>query len=453
MLAKASKLTRASNKRIPPKNAMTNSHASALEDGSPAAASRLGSNFTLVAAIALGNGLEMFDFTIFSFFQVVIGRQFFPSTTPFVSLLMATAMFGAGFVVRPVGGVALGAYADRAGRKRAMLLTIALMATGTAIIGLTPTYAQIGALAPFLIMTGRLLQGFSAGGEVGASTALLADAAPRKDRGFMISWQMASQGGAALSGAMTAFLLSAVLSPIEIEDWGWRIPFLFGLLLGPLGYAIRATLHESPLANRSARGATLPTLKAFRRSLAAGSLLMVGGTASMYIVVFYMPTYLTVALHMPASTSFLASCVSGMILMVGSPLAGKLSDRLAKRKPFVACSRLLGAVLIYPAFLLVNHTANPCAAIAAISVLACCLTLGSGATFQLLLESFPKAIWSTGFSTIYSIGVSLFGGFAPFVVTWLIKRTGDPLSPAHYMVACSLVSMIALIAIRERGAE
>ncbi|WGS52296.1 MFS transporter [Paraburkholderia sp. D15] len=408
----------------------------------------------MIAAVTLGNGLEMFDFTIFSFFAVLIGQQFFPSSTPFNALLLVMATFGAGFVMRPLGGIAIGAYADRAGRKPAMTLTIGLMAAGTALIGLAPTHAQIGALAPLPIVLGRLLQGFSAGGEIGASTTLLAEAAPRSQRGFMISWQMASQGGAALAGALTGFLLTALLSPRQLADWGWRVPFLFGLLIGPLGYAIRRTLHETHPTPSRIRNPVGPVFTTHRRALVSGILLMVGGTASMFIVVLYMPTYLVVALHMPASVSYVAASAAGAILLLGSPLAGRLSDRLTHRKPFVAYSRLLGAALIYPAFWLLNR--NPQSgwiAVAAIAVLAGCLALGSGASFQLLAESFPKQVRSTGFSTIYSVGVSVFGGFAPFIVTWLIGVTGDLMAPAHYMIICSLVSLLALAPLKEQFAE
>lgn len=409
--------------------------------------------FPVIAAVTLGNALEMFDFTIFSFFAVMIGKQFFPATTPLASLLMTMATFGAGFVMRPLGGLVMGTYADRFGRKPAMMLCTSLMAVGTGMIGVTPSYDSIGVLAPLLIVTGRLLQGFSMGGEVGASTALLAEATLRSSRGFMISWQMASQGAAALVGALTGYLLSTFLSQQELDSWGWRLPFLFGLLLGPLGYAIRSMLHETPPIESRKGHAVRLVFSRFYHPLITGVLLMTGGTASMFIVVFYMPTYLVVGLHMPTSVSFLGACLAGAILLVGSPFAGLLSDRLARRKPFVIFSRLLGASLIYPAFWLLNHTAQPALALVAIGALAGCLTLGSGASFLLLVESFPQAVRATGFSLVYSIGVSIFGGFAPFVVTWLIEVSGDPMSPAHYMIVCSIVSLIALIPMKEHSTE
>ncbi|MDB5783555.1 MFS transporter [Caballeronia mineralivorans] len=410
------------------------------------------SKVALIAATTLGNGLEMFDFTIYSFFAVLIGKLFFPSHTAFGSLLMAVATFGIGFVMRPLGGLLIGNYADRVGRKAAMTLTIALMAAGTAVIGLAPTYAQIGIFAPLLIVLGRLLQGFSAGGEIGVSTTLLMESGVSATRGFLVSWQLASQGGAALAGASSGFLLSHFLAPVDLESWGWRAPFLCGLLIGPVGFYIRRTLHETRQAAPREGSAFREVMASYRRQLCIGILTIVGSTASMYIVVFYMPTYLIRVLHMPSSTAFLSGCVAGAVLLIGSPLAGLLSDRLPRRKPLVVGSTLLGAVLIYPAFWLLNHTTQLSVALFVIAALVGCLALGSSSAFLLLMEGFPKHVRATGFSVIYSIGVSVFGGFAQFIVTWLISVTGNPMSPAWYMVTCSAVSLGALAALHEQRA-
>jgi MHS family proline/betaine transporter-like MFS transporter len=411
------------------------------------------SKFALIAATTLGNGLEMFDFTIYSFFAVLIGKLFFPSHTAFGSLLMAVATFGIGFVMRPLGGIVIGNYADRAGRKAAMTLTIALMALGTATIGLAPTYAQIGLYAPLLVVLGRLLQGFSAGGEIGASTTLLMESGVQSTRGFLVGWQLASQGAAALVGALSGFLLSHFLAPADLESWGWRIPFLCGLLIGPVGLYIRRALDETHHATARESSAFRELMAGHLRQVCVGVLMMVGGTASMYIVVFYMPTYLIRVLHMPPSTAFLSGCVAGAVLLIGSPLAGLLSDRLPRRKPLVVGATVLGAVLIYPAFWLLNHTAQLGVALIVIAALAGCLALASSSVFLILMEGFPKHVRATGFSVVYSIGVSVFGGFAQFIVTWLISTTGNPMSPAWYMVTCSAVSLVALAALKEHRAD
>lgn len=411
------------------------------------------SKFAVVAATTLGNGLEMFDFTIYSFFAALIGKLFFPSHTALGSLMMAVATFGIGFVMRPLGGILIGNYADRAGRRAAMTLTIALMALGTALIGLAPTYMQIGFFAPLLIVVGRLLQGFSAGGEIGASTTLLMESGTQATRGFLVSWQLASQGAAALVGALSGYLLSHFLSPADLESWGWRVPFLCGLLIGPVGLYIRRALHETHQNTLRESSAFREVLAHYRRQVVVGILVIVGGTASMYIVVFYMPTYLIHVLHMPPGTAFLSGCVAGAVLLVGSPLAGLLSDRLPRRKPLVAGSTMLGGVLIYPAFWLLNHTSQLGVALTVIAALVSCLALGSSSGFLILMEGFPKHVRATGLSIVYSIGVSVFGGFAQFIVTWLISATGNPMSPAWYMVTCSAVSLCALALLKEQRAD
>ncbi|MCC8393599.1 MFS transporter [Paraburkholderia sp. MMS20-SJTR3] len=407
------------------------------------------SRFTLIAATSLGNGLEMFDFTIYSFFAVTIGKLFFPSDSAFGSLLMAVGTFGIGFVMRPLGGIVIGNYADRAGRKAAMTVTIALMALGTAFIGLAPTYATAGLLAPVIIIVGRLLQGFSAGGEIGASTTLLMESATSRTRGFLVSWQIASQGGAALIGALFGFTLSHLLSPAALESWGWRVPFLCGLLIGPVGLFIRRALHETHVQEAREKSAFREALSEHKRALIVGILMIVGSTATMYIAVFYMPTYMIRVLHMPAGTAFVSGCVAGAMLLVGSPLAGLLADRLKRRKPVVMATTLCSALLIYPAFWLLNHTASVGAALAVVAALVACLAFGSPAGFLLLLESFPKQVRATGISVVYSFGVSLFGGFAQFIVTWLLSATGNPMSPAWYMIGCGAISLCALAAMRE----
>nr|WP_231752986.1 MFS transporter [Burkholderia sp. TSV86] len=249
-----------------------------------------------VAAAALGNGLEFFDFTVYSFFAALIGKLFFPATTDIGALMVSLATFGVGFVARPLGSIAIGAYADRAGRKPALVLTVGLMALGTGMIGFAPTYAAIGVAAPVLVVTGRLLQGFSAGGEVGAATTLLMESGGARRRGEMVSWQMASQGAAALVGAFVAAALSRLLPHDALMSWGWRVPFVFGLLIGPLGFYLRRhlddTLHQAVAAaeaHGAAAGMPAAPSRAARiswRQIMAGTLLVVGGTSTMYTIVF-----------------------------------------------------------------------------------------------------------------------------------------------------------------------
>jgi MHS family proline/betaine transporter-like MFS transporter len=411
------------------------------------------SRLRLIVATGLGNGLEIFDFTIFSFFATIIGKEFFPSHTQFGSLLMAVATFGAGFIVRPLGGIVLGNYADRAGRKASMTLTILLMALGTAGIGLTPTYARIGLLAPVLIVASRLLQGFSAGGEVGVSTTLLMESGGVRSRGFMTSWQSASQGGAALAGALSGFALSHLLTHAQLESWGWRLPFLLGLLIGPVGLYIRNRLPETYRNDSGGISAFRELLQSYRGVLVLGIMIFAGRTALMYIFVFYMPTYMISVLHMARTTAFLSGCVAGGTLLLVSPLAGLLADRLERRKGLIVWPTIVGTVLIYPAFWLLNQAAALGVALAIIAAFVACLTLGASASFLLLTEVFPKRVRSTGLSVIYSFGAAVFGGFAQFIVTWLISVTGNPLSPVWYAIAGSLITLFALWRFPERRVE
>ncbi|POZ61145.1 MFS transporter [Chromobacterium alticapitis] len=405
-----------------------------------------------IVAVSLGNWLELYDFTVFSFFAVLIGKLFFPSHSEYGSLLMALATFGIGFVMRPLGSVVIGRIADRAGRKPALTLTIWLMAGGTALIGLAPTYDSIGVLAPLLIVAGRLLQGFAAGGEVGAATSFLMESGARNRRGFMVSWQMATQGGAVLAGALSGALLSHFLSAEALERWGWRLPFLLGLLVGPVGLYIRRRLDETHHAEPSAQPGLAELIRSRRGQLALGVMLIMGGTANMYVVSHYLPSYLIKVLHQPPASALLAGCAAGLVLLLASPLAGKLADRLPRRKPLLLAVNALSALLTLPCFMLLQAAPSMQTALTLALTLTALLALGSPAGFLLVMEAFPRHSRATGLAIVYASGVTLFGGFAQFIVTWLISVSGNPLAPAWYIMACSSASLLALLAFREEQA-
>ena len=407
----------------------------------------------MVAATVIGNGIEMFDFTVYSFFAVLIGKLFFPTDTPLGSLLLSVATFGLGFTTRPLGAIILGSYADRHGRKAAMLATMALMMVGSLLIACAPTYAQIGIFAPILIIVGRLLQGFSAGGEIGAATTLLMESSTANRRGFQVSWQMASQGAAALAGALIATWLSSSLSPADLEQWGWRVPFLIGLLIMPVGLYLRRHLDET---HKTAKVESSPVRELFAgygEKLLLGVLIIAGGTVSMYVVVYYMPTYMIRILHMPPTTSFFSSCLSGLTLLVVAPLGGLLADRLRSRKTLCMFTSVLSLLLIYPAFWLLNYSADLVVSLSLIVGMTACMALGSAASFLLLLEAFPVNVRATGVSIIYATGVTLFGGTAQLAVTWLIAKTGDPFMATWYMVGFGVISLIALVLYPEQASD
>ena len=372
----------------------------------------------LIAACTIGNALEFYDFVIYSFFAATIGALFFPAESPTVQLLLSLATYGVGFFLRPLGGVVLGRYADRRGRKAATILTLFLMALGTAMIGLAPTYAQIGIFAPVLVVLGRLLQGFSAGGEIGASTTLLAECAPAEERGFFGSWQMASQGIAVMVAAALALTINTMLTPEQVQAWGWRLPFILGVMIVPVGLWLRRALketHGSEAKGGTRKGLTLSAaLRTHLPRIIAGVAVIIGGTAANAVIVLYMSTYAIRQLGMAPTTALLAGITAGFMTFAVSPLAGALTDRIGRKK-VIGAAYLALAILIYPAFE--------------------------------LLTLFPSV--QTLLAVVVVLGVAVFGGFGQFIVTWLIGATGSPLAPAGYVTACCIVTLLALRALHE----
>jgi MFS family permease len=419
----------------------------------PSAPAQSISTRSLIVATTIGNAFEFFDLTVYSFFAVLLGKLFFPLATSQQQLLLSVGTFGVGFVARPLGGVMFGLIADRFGRVAAMNLTLLAMALGTGLIGLTPTYAQIGIAAPLLVLVARLLQGFSAGGEVGVATTLLAERARVGQRGFITSWQFASQGAAALAGSFVGFLLSHFLDTASLESWGWRVPFLAGVLIAPLGLYLRARLGDDahPASDARQSGGVLRTV--FTRDgkqLLFALLLVIGGTSAHFIVLYYMSIYAIKVLHLPMDTAMWCGILSGAVMLVMSPVGGSWSDRYG-RKRVTFISRALLTLLILPGFLAITHKPSVLTLYLVISGLAALHSINAGATGPLLPELFPRSTRATGLSLSYAAGVSIFGGFAQFIVTWLIGATGEPTSPAWYVIVCGLLSLVPLAFITERA--
>ncbi len=415
------------------------------------------SHARIIAACTIGNALEFYDFVIFSFFARTIGALFFPSQDPNAQLLLAFATYGVGFLMRPLGGVVLGAYADRKGRKRATVLTLMLMALGTAMIGLAPVYANAGVLGAIVVVLGRLIQGFSAGGEVGASTTLLAEHAPREQRGFFGSWQLASQGLAVLVAAGAALTITSTLSPAQINEWGWRVPFILGVMIVPVGLWLRSALEETHANEDHEKTRAVSSLGvAFREHLGkivAGVGLIIGGTAANAVVVLYMATYAVTQLKLAPSVGLLAGVTAGLVTLAAAPIGGALSD-IVGRKTVAGVSYGLILLLIYPAFLYLNASPTVATLLAVVAVLGVLNATGGATIIITLAEIFPVEVRATGMSLVYALGVAIFGGFGQFIVTWLISATGSPIAPAYYVMACSLATIVALTAIPEmKGRE
>lgn len=368
--------------------------------GTPAGTRAAAKKRRLIAAAAVGNALEFYDFTVYSFFAILIGKLFFPVHSSFGQLMLAVASFGVGFVTRPLGGLVIGMYADRVGRKRAMIATLLIMALGTATIALAPTYAQIGIAAPLLLVLARLMQGFASGGEVGASTTLLLEQAPQHRRGFYASFQFSSQGLAALAGALTGVALTSTLSAAQLESWGWRVPFIIGTLFVPIGYWLRHTVEEVPAATPAPREkiASLPLADVLRhhgKAVFTGLGVTIGGTSIHYIIVFYMAIYGVQVLHLPSWLSMTAGCVAGAILMVATPIGGYLSD-IYGRNRIVWWTRIVLMLAIYPAFVALNRWPGATSLLTIIAALSCVHSINIGATGAMLGELFPRPVRATG---------------------------------------------------------
>ncbi|GAB7543421.1 MFS transporter [Cupriavidus sp. 8B] len=407
------------------------------------------SRFKSIAAITIGNGLEFYDFVVYSFFATLIGRLYFPVSDPTGQLLLSFATFGVGFLMRPLGGLLIGMYADRVGRKPAVALTLWLMGLSSVIFVVTPTYAQIGMLAPIMILLARLVQGFAIGGEMGASTALLLEYADNRSRGFYTSWQPFSQGLAALFGALVGLFLSNVLEPAALEAWGWRAAFVIGILVIPVGLVIRRRLEETaPAAAESESGSTMQLLREHRRALVASILLMIGVASSTYIVVYYLSNYAVSQLHMPLSLGIWAACVAAGVQVVLSPFAGWLSDRVGRR-PVVLWSRVALLLMIYPAFVLINAEPSLTRLLLVVGCLSVPMSMTSPASMVLVSEVLPQRLRATGLSIAYCVAIAIFGGFAQFFSTELIHLTANPNAPALYVIGCGLVSLIGLAMVPE----
>jgi MHS family proline/betaine transporter-like MFS transporter len=420
--------------------------ATAIE--APAARSR-----EAVVAGVIGNTLEWYDFAVYGYFVSTISRLFFPSGDPLASMLATWAVFGVGFVMRPVGSILFGIYGDRHGRRKALGAVIFLMALSTFAIGLLPTYDEAGVLAPVLLVAARLVQGLSAGGEWGGSTAYLVEYAPEGRRGFFGAWQQFSVGGGFMLGSLTGTVITFALSPEALASWGWRVPFLLGLAVGAVGAWLRWRLADTPkyveIEERHAV-AQAPLAEAFthypRETLTAFGLTL-HNTVAYYISLIYMTGYLTSVGKLPQPAAQLIGTVCLAVFVVLIPFNGLLSDRIGRR-PLLMASAAGFAILGYPFFML-GSLGRPELAFLAQFLMVALLSLYSGAGPAAYAELFPTRVRYTALSIGYNVAVAIFGGFAPFIATWLIRETGDPLAPALYVIAAAVITFAIVARMRE----
>jgi MHS family proline/betaine transporter-like MFS transporter len=396
----------------------------------------------------MGNLLEWYDFAVYGYLATIIAKNFFAPGDELAALLSTFATFGVGFVVRPLGGIVIGRLGDVKGRKAALMLTIFMMAIGTVMIGLIPDYASIGDWAPALLVAARLLQGFAAGGEWGGSTAFIVEWAPADKRGLYGSFQQSSLAAGLLLGSGIAALFSTILTPGQLESWGWRIPFLLGGILAPVGIYMRRHIAETP-AFREARKESTARAEASPLLLASKAFgFTVLWTTSYYTMLAYMPTFTQKYAGLTRSESLWSNTLGLLVLVAAIPVAGGLSDRVG-RKPLLLICCIAFALLTYPLFQLMISAATLSVVMGVQVLFALMISAFSGPGPAAIAEIFPTRLRSTWMSAGYSLAVAIFGGFAPFVATWLIGKTGSALAPTGYLIAAALLSTLVILRLRE----
>ncbi|MFZ4876480.1 MFS transporter [Janthinobacterium sp. Mn2066] len=412
------------------------------------------SKFGTVLRVTSGNFMEMFDFFLFGFYANYISQTFFPAGDAYASLMLTFMTFGAGFLMRPLGAILLGAYVDRVGRRQGLIVTLALMATGTMLIAFVPGYATIGYLAPFLVLTGRLLQGFSAGVELGGVSVYLSEMATPGRKGFYVSWQSASQQVAIIVAAALGYGLNQVLTPLQVGAWGWRIPFFVGCMIVPILFIIRRSLQETEeFKQRKHR----PELKAIFQSMVSNWRLVVAGmmlvsftTVSFYLITVYTPTFGKTVLKLSTSDSLIVTFCIGISNFIWLPIMGALSDRIG-RKPLLLCFSLLAILSTYPALSWLVHDASFQKMLTVELWLSFLYASYNGAMVVALTEVMPVEVRTVGFSLAYSLATAIFGGFTPAIATGLIGSTGDNAAPGLWMTFAAVCGLIATLMLYRKG--
>lgn len=431
----------------------------AIGESAPSIRQALKTHWREFAAASAGNALEFYDILIYGYFAITIGHLFFPSEDSAVSLLISVGTFGISFITRPLGSIVLGSYADKAGRKASMSLSITLMVVGTAMITFCPAYATIGFWAPLIIIIARMLQGFSTGGEFGSSVAFLVEHAGIKRRGFFASFQMSTQGLATVFAAGISALLFAVLTPEQLNGWGWRLAFAFGLLIGPIGWYIRRSVSETVDFEeiKTERPVNTPLhdlIKYNWHSMLLCIGIVAAATAFNYVHKIYMPTYAIKQLHLPETFSFIGAMITGIMLLIVSPMIGAMSDHFGRVK-IVGFSLLFLGLTSWPLFYILNAMPTPAILFMVQAFVGFLLACSLAAMPALIADIFPTNVRSTGLAVSYNLSVTIFGGFAPLIATWLIQTTKNNMSPSYYVMFTVILSLtsICLLARRHHKAE
>jgi len=411
----------------------------------------------ITLAGVVGNILEWYDFAVFGYFAPLIGLKFFPSESHLASLIKAFGVFAAGYLMRPLGGVIFGHIGDRLGRKKALQVSVLMMALPTTLLGLLPTHAQIGISAAGLLMLLRLIQGVSVGGELIGSISFVTESAPPHKRGFVGSWTLFSAVGGVMLGSAVATLINFTFDPAALNAWGWRLPFLPGILVGIFGLWLRRGLVETPAFERAKQSGQLqkiPLVEALRTQW--DRILQVSCLVCLLAVGFYMlflwwPTYLAHMVRPPVGHALLVNTLATLFLMALIPLAGWLSDRVGRKK-VLAASSLAMALLAYPLFV-VTDFGTVAGAVSAQFVFAVIMSMPEGAMPAAMVEMFPAHTRLSGVGMGYNISLAVFGGTTPLVCTWLVHKTGVIAAPAYYLIAVSAVSLAAALLLPQAAGE
>jgi MHS family proline/betaine transporter-like MFS transporter len=423
-------------------------------EAAPAAAAPEGgaSGARAILAASVGNLLEWYDFSVYALFAIYIAGNFFPRSDPGLDLVKTFLVFGLGFVIRPLGAVLIGIHGDRSGRKAALTLTILIMAGGTLIIALAPSYASIGIGAPLLLLAGRILQGFSAGGEIGSATAFLVEHAPADQRGRYTAWLQASMGMSNILGALVAFAIATLLPAAQIVRWGWRVPFLVGLLIVPVGIYLRRTLEETPQFCAEARqrrvepGRATPLGLVFRdhsRSLLVGMGISILWAVAVYVLLIFMPVLVQKSFGFTAAQAFGSSLVGNVVFVSGCFAFGALADRIGPaRVLMIGVALLLVAVL--PLFLWLAASHSTATLVLVLSAFGVMVSGFTSVAPTVLSSLFPTRVRATGVSIVYNAAITIFGGFAPAILTWIGSNAGSVFAPGWYVVLATVPAIIAI---------
>jgi len=397
-----------------------------------------------VVRVATGNFLEMYDFTVFGYYAAAIGRTFFPTSSEFASLMLSFATFGVGFLIRPLGALVLGAYIDRRGRRAGLILTFGLMSIGTLSIACVPGYSAIGLAAPLLVVAGRLLQGFSAGAEMGSVSVCLSEIATPGRKGFYTSWQNASQQCAVVAAALLGVALNSSLTPSQMDAWGWRVPLLVGCAIIPVLFMMRRSLPET--GEFLARKRHLSTRDVLRslitnwRVVALATMLIAMSTSNFYLITVYTATFGRNVLHLPQLDSLVITLGTGVSNFLWLPVMGAFSDRVGRRPLLFGCT-ILVLLTAYPALSWLTGAASFQRLLAVQLWLSFLYGSYNAGMVVYLTEIIPADVRASGFSLAQSLAAALFGGFTPAICTYLIRLTHDPAAPGLWL---SLTATIAL---------